>query len=103
MVLHATEMPMLAVPDPPLTVDGLKLMVASVGCPEAVKATEELNPPLGVTVIAVLPLPPCATETDDGEAERLKLEVCGAPVSAAIKPALGLPQPVTRSKPLTAE
>jgi hypothetical protein len=94
---------MVEFPDPPETVDGLKLTVTPVGCPVAVKATEELNPPLGVTVIVLLPLPPCATETDDGEAERLKLEVCGAPVSAAINPVLGLPQPVTRSNPVTAE
>ena len=90
-------------PDKPLTVDGLKLIVTPVGWPEAVKTTDELKSPLGVTVIVLLPFPPCAVVTELGDAETPKPEGGVAPVSAAIKPALGLPQPVTRSNPVTAE
>jgi hypothetical protein len=46
---------------------------------------------------------PRRTETEEGEAERLKPAVCVAPVRAAIRPVFGLPQPVTRSYPVTAE
>ena len=46
---------------------------------------------------------PWATESELGEAEMLKLGVAG-PVSALIRAApFGLPQPVTKSKPVTAE
>lgn len=58
MVVDATEMPIVEFPDPPLTDDGLKLIVTPVGCPDAVNPTAELNPPLGVTVMVLLPLPP---------------------------------------------
>ena len=102
MVVDATEMPMVEFPDPPLTVDGVKLIVTPLGCPEAVNPTDAVNPPLGVTVMVLLPLPPCANVTVLGDADRLK-PGAGGPVRAAIKPAFGLPQPVTRSKPVTAE
>ena len=44
-----------------------------------------------------LPLLPCTTETEVGEAEMVKAGLEPVPVSAAIRPALGLPHPVTRS------
>ena len=62
-----------------------------------------MNPPLTVLVIVELPLLPCTIVTEDGAAERLKSGVEPAPVRALIKPLFGLPQPVTRSYPVTAE
>ena len=90
------------VPVPVMEV-GLKPVVTPVGIPEAERETGELNDPLTVLVMVVVPDAPWATETEAGEAERVKPEVEPEPVSAAIRPALGLPQPVTRSKPVTAE
>ncbi len=85
------------VPAPVMEV-GLNDTVTPVGCPLAVSAIAELNPPATVVVIVDVPLLPSATDTDVGEAEIAKLgEVDEDPVSAAISPVFGLPQPVTRS------
>lgn len=88
----------------PLIDDGLKLTVTPEGCPEADKPIAELNPPLTVLVIVELPLLPCAIDTEPGEAERLKSGFePPPPASALISPLFGLPHPVTRSYPVTAE
>lgn len=77
---------------------GLKLTVTPAGAPDAVRAISELNPPEIAVVMVELPLLPWVTETAVGEAEMVKAGVCVVdPVSAAIKPAVGLPHPVTRS------
>lgn len=100
-VVDATAIDMAEVPDPGAAMDvGLKLTVTPVGCPLAVNATAALKPFDTVVVIVELPLPPCATETEAGEAEIAKLGVGDVPppASALIKPTpFGLPQPVTRS------
>lgn len=94
---EATEIDMVEVPVPVID-DGLKPIVTPVGCPDAVKVTAELNPPLTVLVMVELPALPCATETEAGEAERLKPAVTVDPASALIKlTPFGLPQPVARS------
>jgi hypothetical protein len=55
--------------------------VTPVGRPEAVSATVPVNPFVGVTVIVLVPLAPCATVKEEGEAERLK---SGVAAGAAI-------------------
>lgn len=99
---EATVMFMVDVPAPVMD-DGVKLTVTPEGCPEAVKLIAELKPPVTVLVIVELPLLPCTIVTEDGEAERLKSGVEPLPVRALIKPLFGLPHPVTRSYPVTAE
>lgn len=86
----------------PVIDPGLKPMVIPVGWPDADRPTAELNPPVAVLVIVVVPPLPAATVSDPGEAERLN-PGAGGPLSAAIRPAVGLPHPVTRSYPVTAE
>ena len=77
---------------------GLKATVTPVGMPEAERATAELNPPETAVVMVELPLLPWRTESEVGEAEMAKAGVWVVePVRAAMRPALGLPQPVTRS------
>jgi len=56
----------------------LKEAVTPVGRPEAASATVPVNPFVGVTVIVLVPLAPCATVKEEGEAERLKSGVAGA-------------------------
>ena len=91
-------MVIVEVPEPGAAMEvGLNPTVTPVGCPVADSAIAELKPPETVVVIVEVPLLPCATDTDVGEAERLKLGVDPPPVSAAISPLFGLPQPVTRS------
>lgn len=105
-MLAATANVTVDEPDPGAAIEfGLKLTVTPVGAPEEVSATAELNPPETAVVTVEPPLLPATTETDDGEAEIAKAGVCVVPppVSAAIRPAFGLPQPVTRSYPVTAE
>lgn len=95
-VVEATVIVMVEVPVPVIEV-GLKPTVTPVGWPDAVRVTAESNPPVTVLVMVEVPLLPCATETEEGDAERLKPELeVGA--SRLIKPApFGLPHPVTRS------
>lgn len=53
-------------------VPAAKLAVTPLGRPDAANATVSANPPTGATVIVLVPVPPWATETLVGEAERLK-------------------------------
>lgn len=75
-----------------------KMTLTPVGAPEDESEMELLNPPVPEAEIVELPLLPAVTESEDGEAEMLKSGVwLVEPVKAASSPALGLPQPVTRS------
>jgi cystathionine beta-lyase/cystathionine gamma-synthase len=51
---------------------GLNVAVTPVGWPDAVKAIAELKPPETAVVMVEVPLLPCATETDVGEAVSVK-------------------------------
>jgi hypothetical protein len=96
-VFEATAMVMVEVPEPGAAVDGgAKLTVTPVGWPVADKATAELNPPEMPTVMVDVPPLPCATDTEPGEEEMVKLGVVGARASIRFAP-FGLPHPVTRS------
>ena len=93
-------MDMAELPEPGAAIGvGLNVTVTPVGWPLAVKAIAASKPPDTVVVIVELPLLPCTTETELGDAEMLKLGVGeDPPVSAFISPTpFGLPQPVTRS------
>ena len=93
-------MDMAELPEPGAAIGvGLNVTVTPVGWPLAVKAIAASKPPDTAVVIVELPLLPCTTETELGDAEMLKLGVGeDPPVSAFISPTqFGLPQPVTRS------
>jgi len=78
-VVEATAMVIVDVPEPGAAIDvGLKVTVTPVGWPLALKATAELKPPETVVVILEVPLLPCTTETEVGEAEMVKLGLAGA-------------------------
>jgi hypothetical protein len=94
-VPEGTVTVMVEVPVPVIEA-GLKPTVTPDGSPDAVKVTAESKPPVTVLVMVDVPELPCTTDTEVGEAERLKPGV-DVPVSAVISPVLGLPQPVTRS------
>jgi hypothetical protein len=80
-----------------------KVAVTPLGSPDAARLTLPENPPRSVTVIVLLPLPPCVTVTLLGDAESVKLGV-EDPANSVISPVVfGLPQPVHRSKPVAAE
>lgn len=104
-VVEATANVTDDVPEPGAAIDaGLKLTVTPEGAPDAFRETAELNPPEMEVVMVDVPLLPAATDTDVGEAKSVKAGVCVVdPVSALMRPAFGLPHPVTRSKPVTAE
>jgi hypothetical protein len=104
-VVEATLKVAVELPDPGAAIeDGLKLTVTPLGAPDAVSVTTESNPFDTVLVIVDAPLLPAATESEVGEAERLKDGFCDdEPVSALMRPVFGLPHPVTRSYPVTAE
>ena len=71
---------------------GLKLTVTPVGCPLALRPTAELKPPETVVVMVEVPLLPCTTETDVGEAEMVKLGLSVAvTVSATVVVSMVLP------------
>ena len=95
-VVEATVKVMVEVPEPGAAMDvGLKLTVTPVGWPVADKAIAESKPPETAVVIVDVPLLPCTTETEVGEAEMVKLGVDDVPASALIRPApFGLPQPL---------
>lgn len=77
---------------------GLKLTVTPDGWPVADREITPLKPPVTVLDIVEVPAWPCATETEAGEAERLKPEDDELPSSAFSRPdPFGLPQPVARS------
>lgn len=91
------------VPAPVIEV-GLKLTVTLEGWPVADNAIAPLNPPVTVLVIVEVPECPCATETEAGDAERLKPGEDDVPTNAFRSPdPFGLPQPVARSYPVVAE
>jgi len=91
-VVAATVIVMVEVPVPVIE-PGLKPTVTPVGWPLADKVTAESNPPNTVLVMVEVPEPPCAIETEVGDAERLKPGAVG-PVSALIRALpFGLPQP----------
>lgn len=94
-VVEATVNVAVEVPAPVIEV-GLKPTVTPVGWPLAVNATAESKPPVTELVMVDVPELPWTTETEVGEAERVKLGVA-VPESAVISPAVGLPHPVTRS------
>lgn len=77
---------------------GLKDAVTPGGSPETESVTALEKPESGMTLITVLPLVPGATESDDGDAARLKAGELATPVKLLISvwPA-GVPQPVARS------
>jgi len=77
--------------------------VTPLGNPDAASVTLPENPPRSLTVIVLVPLPPCVTVTLLGDAESVKLGV-EDPASAFSRPLpLGLPQPVAKSYPVVAE
>lgn len=91
---------MVELPEPGAgIVEGENVTVTPVGWPVAVNATAPLKPPDTVLVIVDDPFPPCATDTEPGEADKLKLgPVDPPPASAVIKAApFGLPKPVAKS------
>ena len=95
-VVAATARVKVEVPAPVIDV-GLKVGVTPVGCPLADKAMDESKPPVTAEVMVDVPLAPCATETELGEADRVKEEET-APASASIRALpFGLPKPVAKS------
>lgn len=99
-------------PAPPLIVDEPNCTVMPPELElDAIRARSEVKPPDPVVVIVDVGAAPCVllTVADSEEGDALMPKsglVCVPaplpPVSAAIKPAFGLPQPVTRSYPATA-
>ena len=100
-VVEATAKVRVDVPEPGAEIDvGLKVAVTPVGWPLADKAIAESKPPEMAVVMVEVPLLPCATETEVGAAEMVKLAVVVPPTRASIRAApFGLPQPVDKSYP----
>lgn len=98
-VVDATTIVRVEVPEPGAAIDvGLKLTVTPAGWPLAVNATAESNPPETEVVIVEVPLPPCTTETEAGEALIANAGEALVGAKALINPVpFGLPHPVTRS------
>ena len=92
-----TVIVIVEVPAPVIEV-GLKVTVTPLGCPLADKEMVPLKPPVTELVMVEVPALPCATVTELGEAERLKLGPDEVPASALMSPLpFGLPQPVAKS------
>ena len=93
----ATVIVIFEVPAPVIE-PGLKPTVTPVGWPVADNEMAESKPPVTVLVIVEVPELPCATETDEGDAERLNPGPDELPARAVMRPEpFGLPQPVARS------
>jgi len=72
-VVDATAIVIVEEPEPGAAIDeGLKLTVTPLGCPLALNEIAELKPPDTLVLIVEVPLLPCTTETEEGEAEMLK-------------------------------
>ena len=81
----------------------MKPTVTPVGWPVADKETAELKPLVTVLVMVVFPELPRVTETEPGDAKRLKPGLDEVPARAFIRPEpFGLPQPVAKSYPIVA-
>ena len=98
-VAGATARVMVEVPEPGAAMDvGLKLTVTPAGWPLADNAIAASKPPETAVLIVEVPLLPCTTETEVGEAEIVKFGDEVVPASALIRPLpFGLPQPVAKS------
>ena len=73
--VEATARVMVDEPDPGDAIEaGLKLTVTPVGWPLADRATADPKPFRALVVMVVVPLLPGSTETDEGEAEIVKVE-----------------------------
>ena len=71
--------------------------VTPLGRPDAARVTLPVNPPTSVTVIVLVPLPPCVMVRLLGESDNVKVGV-DDPARRLIKPVVfGLPHPVHRS------
>ena len=71
--------------------------VTPLGRPDAARVTLPVNPPTSVTVIVLVPLPPCVIVRLLGESDNVKLGV-EVPAKRLIRPVVfGLPHPVHRS------
>ena len=73
-MVEATVKLTLELPEPVMEV-GLKPTVTPVGWPEALRAIDELKPPDATVVTVEEPAAPCATETEEGEAEMVNVGV----------------------------
>ena len=75
-----------------------KVAVTPAGNPEADRVTLPVKPFRSVSVMVLVPVEPCATDTLVGDADRLKSAAAAPPAMALIRfwP-LGLPHPVTKS------
>src|SRR5579863_813706 len=82
---------------------GLKPAVTPLGRPDAARVTLPVNPPRSVTVMVLVPLPPCVMVRLLGEAESVKLCVAPPANRLMIPVVFGLPHPVHRSYPVIAE
>jgi hypothetical protein len=103
VALAATVNVAVELPAPPLTVAGLNPTVTPEGKLDADSATEDENPSIAEMEIVEFPPLPCATVNDPGFAAIVKSGVCVCvPASAFTSAGVGLPQPVTRSYPVTA-
>jgi hypothetical protein len=76
-VEEATVSVMVEVPAPVIE-PGLKATVTPEGWPLAASETAELKPPVTALVIVEVPELPCTTETEAGDADRLKPGGTGA-------------------------
>lgn len=74
-----------------------KAAVTPLGRPEAARVTLPVNPPASVTVMVLVPVPPCVIDRLVGESERLKLGVVAPANRLMIPVVFGLPQPVHKS------
>ena len=52
---------------------GLRLAVTPLGAPETESASAALNPPETLVLMVELPLCPCTMDTEEGEADTVKL------------------------------